>query len=46
MGASLDQTVRNAQRLGYAEQDPARDLSGLDAAEKLGQLGPDQSAFY
>lgn len=35
LGADLETAVREAQRLGYAEEDPADDLSGLDAARKL-----------
>ena len=34
-GATFDGAVRHAQKLGYAEPDPARDLDGLDAADKL-----------
>ena len=34
-GAALDDAVAEAQTLGYAEADPADDLSGLDAARKL-----------
>lgn len=33
--ASYDDTVREAQRLGYAEADPAMDVDGTDAAQKL-----------
>jgi homoserine dehydrogenase len=33
--ASYDDTVREAQRLGYAEADPAMDVNGTDAAQKL-----------
>jgi len=38
-GASLDEAVKEAQALGYAEADPSDDLSGLDAARKLALLG-------
>jgi homoserine dehydrogenase len=34
-GCSFDDAVAAAQGAGYAESDPSRDLSGLDAAEKL-----------
>ncbi len=34
-GASLAEAVATAQRLGYAESDPTRDLSGEDAEDKL-----------
>jgi homoserine O-acetyltransferase len=34
-GASLADAVAIAQRLGYAEADPTRDLSGEDAEDKL-----------
>lgn len=34
-GAPFDDAVREAQRLGFAEADPGRDLAGLDAADKL-----------
>jgi homoserine dehydrogenase len=34
-GTGLDEALGRAQRLGYAEPDPARDLDGLDAADKL-----------
>ena len=37
-GTSLREAVREAQQLGYAEADPADDLSGLDAARKLALL--------
>ena len=32
---SFDRALTRAQELGYAEPDPARDLDGLDAADKL-----------
>lgn len=50
-GASFDEAVREAQALGFAEADPAADLDGVDAAEKLaivareafgGALHPDE----
>ncbi len=34
-GAGFDEAVREAQQRGFAERDPHRDLSGLDAADKL-----------
>jgi len=34
-GVPLAEAVRRAQSLGLAEPDPTRDLSGVDAAEKL-----------
>lgn len=34
-GASLSDAIATAQRLGYAEADPTRDLSGEDAEDKL-----------
>lgn len=34
-GAAVDAGLAEAQRLGYAEPDPAKDVSGEDAAEKL-----------
>ena len=34
-GASLAEAVATAQRLGYAEADPTRDLSGQDSEDKL-----------
>lgn len=37
-GASYDDVVREAQRLGYAEADPAMDVNGTDAAQKLSIL--------
>jgi homoserine dehydrogenase len=37
-GASYADAVREAQRLGYAEVDPAMDIDGSDAAQKLAIL--------
>ncbi|MCO8121910.1 homoserine dehydrogenase [Stieleria sp. TO1_6] len=37
-GASYDDVVRKAQELGYAEADPAMDVDGTDAAQKLAIL--------
>ncbi|WP_068265044.1 homoserine dehydrogenase [Rubripirellula obstinata] len=37
-GASYEDVVREAQRLGYAEADPAMDVDGTDAAQKLAIL--------
>ncbi|NMP22846.1 homoserine dehydrogenase [Sulfobacillus harzensis] len=34
-GANLERAIREAQALGYAEANPASDLSGADAARKL-----------
>lgn len=34
-GSSLEEAVAEAKHLGYAEADPADDLSGLDVARKL-----------
>lgn len=34
-GLSLDQAIETAQALGFAEDDPTRDLTGVDAAQKL-----------
>jgi homoserine dehydrogenase len=33
--ATLNEAIREAQRLGFAESDPSEDLSGRDAARKL-----------
>ena len=37
-GGSFEAALAGAQRLGYAEPDPAMDISGADAAEKLAIL--------
>ncbi len=37
-GASYDDALREAQRLGYAESDPSDDVSGRDAAAKMAIL--------
>ena len=37
-GASYEDVVAEAQRLGYAEADPAMDVDGTDAAQKLAIL--------
>lgn len=42
-GLSREDAVKEAQRLGFAEQDPTTDLDGSDAAHKLALLA--QSAF-
>jgi homoserine dehydrogenase len=34
-GVAYADALREAQRLGYAEADPSRDVGGLDAADKL-----------
>lgn len=36
--AGYDETVKRAQQLGYAEADPAMDVDGTDAAQKLAIL--------
>jgi homoserine dehydrogenase len=38
VGTPYDAAVAEAQRLGYAEADPAMDVDGSDAAQKLGIL--------
>lgn len=37
-GVGYDETVKVAQQLGYAEADPAMDVDGTDAAQKLAIL--------
>ena len=37
-GRGYDESVRDAQRLGYAEADPSLDVDGIDAAHKLAVL--------
>jgi homoserine dehydrogenase len=37
-GVSLEEAVRRAQALGYAEPDPSADLDGIDAARKIDLL--------
>lgn len=37
-GAAFDDVLREAQRLGYAEADPAADVDGYDARSKLALL--------
>ncbi len=37
-GAGYDETLKEAQRLGYAEADPSDDVSGADAAAKMAIL--------
>ncbi|WP_395702279.1 homoserine dehydrogenase [Aquabacterium sp.] len=37
-GVPFDEALREAQRLGYAEADPAFDVDGIDAAHKLALL--------
>ncbi len=34
-GASFDDVLKDAQRLGYAEANPAADVEGMDAARKI-----------
>jgi homoserine dehydrogenase len=38
-GASFESILKDAQKLGYAEADPAMDVDGHDAAQKLVVLG-------
>lgn len=38
-GSDLEQALKEAQALGYAETDPSADLDGLDAAAKVVILG-------
>lgn len=38
-GASFDEALKNAQKLGYAEAKPAADVNGIDAARKTVILG-------
>jgi homoserine dehydrogenase len=35
LGATMSESLREAQLLGYAEQDPTSDLCGVDAAAKM-----------
>jgi len=37
-GAAYDDVLKDAQELGYAESDPAADVEGLDAADKIAIL--------
>jgi homoserine dehydrogenase len=37
-GATFERAVRDAQRAGFAEADPSRDLDGVDAADKIAVL--------
>ena len=37
-GAAYDAVLKDAQELGYAEADPAADVDGLDAADKISIL--------
>jgi len=37
-GATFERAVREAQRAGFAEADPSRDLEGVDAADKIAVL--------
>ncbi|MGQ0535233.1 MAG: homoserine dehydrogenase [Methanobacteriota archaeon] len=37
-GSGLDQALKEAQALGYAEADPSADIDGLDAAAKIAIL--------
>src|SRR3954454_23089842 len=39
-GASYEDALAEAQRLGYAEADPTEDVSGADAAAKMALLAP------
>jgi homoserine dehydrogenase len=35
LGATMDETLKDARRLGYAEADPSYDVNGIDTACKL-----------
>ena len=37
-GTSFEETLKEAQKLGYAEQNPASDVEGMDATRKLAIL--------
>ena len=37
---SFDESLKEAQRLGFAESDPTNDIGGFDAVYKLSILGP------
>lgn len=37
-GSSFDDTLKNAQQLGYAESNPAADIEGIDACRKIAIL--------
>jgi homoserine dehydrogenase len=37
-GATFERAVKDAQRAGFAEADPSRDLDGVDAADKIAVL--------
>lgn len=38
-GKSMQEALADAQRLGYAERNPAADIEGIDAARKISILG-------
>lgn len=43
-GNTLDEAVKSAQQLGFAEADPSRDLDGRDAGDKLAVLASELGA--
>lgn len=52
-GSSFQETLKEAQKLGYAEADPTMDIEGIDAAHKLAIITslaygvpPDMSGIY
>jgi homoserine dehydrogenase len=52
-GSSFDETLKAAQKLGYAEADPAMDIEGIDSAHKLAIITslaygvpPDMAGIY
>lgn len=45
-GASYDKVLADAQRLGYAEADPALDVNGIDALHKAGILASLAHGFW
>ena len=45
-GASFDDVLKQAQKLGYAEADPTFDIEGVDAAHKLTIMAAIGSLFF
>ncbi len=45
-GSDLEPTLKDAQRLGYAEADPTFDVDGYDAAHKIGILASLAHGFW
>lgn len=45
-GAELEEVLREAQRLGYAEAEPSLDIDGHDSAHKLGILASLAHGFW